>query len=131
MRAALLGLVALALSGCGLQNWLLYFPDTARPEAAAAGVPELREATLETKDGLRLLAWWAPPREGRPVVAYFHGNGGNIEYRAPRVRRFAEAGLGILMVEYRGYGGNPGRPSEEGLLADGRAALAFLAREGV
>jgi hypothetical protein len=114
-----------------MQNWLLYFPDNARPDPAAAGVAGLREVALETADGLRLLSWWLPPREGRPVIAYFHGNGGNIEYRAPRVRRFAEAGLGVLMLEYRGYGGNPGKPSEEGLYADARAGLAFLGREGI
>jgi hypothetical protein len=72
-----------------------------------------------------------PPRPGRPVIVYFHGNGGHIGYRAERLLRFAREGYGVLMAEYRGYGGNPGIPSEAGFYADGRAALAFLDREGV
>ncbi|HEX4695021.1 alpha/beta hydrolase, partial [Sphingomonas sp.] len=72
-----------------------------------------------------------PPREGRRVIAYFHGNGGNIAYRADRLMRFARDGFGVLMPEYRGYGGNPGTPSEAGLFADGHASLDFLRGEGI
>ena len=66
------------------------------------------------------------------MVAYFHGNGGNIGYRKDRMARFAEAELGVLLLEYRGYGGNPGAPSEVGLYADAAGALDFLSRhEGI
>jgi fermentation-respiration switch protein FrsA (DUF1100 family) len=123
--------VVSAIVGCGIQDHLLYFPDRTRPDLVAAGVPGLQEVTLTTADGLALGSWWLPPREGRPVIAYFHGNGGNIGYRAVRLRRFAEAGLGVLLLEYRGYGGNPGNPGEEGLYNDGRAALAFLDGAGI
>jgi uncharacterized protein len=114
-----------------LQRRLLYHPGRFRPmlaDLAALGVGEVR---LATRDGLDLLAWYLPPRVGRPVIAYFHGNGGNIGYRAERLRRFAGEGFGVLLAEYRGYGGNPGAPSESGLFADGEAALDFLAREGI
>jgi len=86
---------------------------------------------LQTEDGLSLLSWYLPAQPGRPVIAYFHGNGGHVGYRAERLLRFAREGFGVLMVEYRGYGGNPGTPSETGFYTDGRAALAFLDREGV
>jgi len=86
---------------------------------------------LETEDGLSLLSWYLPARPRRPVIAYFHGNGGHIGYRAERLLRFAREGFGVLMPEYRGYGGNPGTPTEAGFYADGRATLAFLDREGV
>jgi fermentation-respiration switch protein FrsA (DUF1100 family) len=121
----------LSLAGCDIDRSLLYFPDRSRPELRAVGIPAAQEATLATADGLQLLAWWVPPQGARPAIAYFHGNGGHIGYRAERLRRFAQEGLGVLFVEYRGYGGNPGSPSEEGLYADGRAALDFLERAGV
>ena len=71
-------------------------------------------------------------RQGeRPVIVYFHGNGGHIGYRADRVERFAREGYGVLMLEYRGYGGNPGMPSEAGLFEDAAAALRFVAAQGV
>ena len=65
------------------------------------------------------------------MIAYFHGNGGNIAYRGERIRTFWQAHLGLLMVEYPGYGGNPGSPSEAGMIAAGRAALDFLDKQGV
>jgi fermentation-respiration switch protein FrsA (DUF1100 family) len=113
------------------QRQLLYHPDRTRPELLGLEQLGVREAMLETEDGLSLLSWYLPPRPGRPVIAYFHGNGGHIGYRAERLLRFARKGYGVLLAEYRGYGGNPGTPSEAGFYIDGRAALVFLDREGV
>ena len=113
------------------QRQLLYFPDKTRP--ALAGLEQLgvREAVLSTEDGLSLLSWYLPGHPGRPVILYFHGNGGHIGYRVERLLRFAREGYGVLMPEYRGYGGNAGTPSETGFNADARAALGFLEGEAI
>jgi fermentation-respiration switch protein FrsA (DUF1100 family) len=113
------------------QRRLLFVPNTGRPRAGDVGAPGLREVELLTSDGLRLLAWYAPGPAGAPVLAYFHGNGGNLGDRAARIRQFAKDGLGVLMPEYRGYGGNPGSPSEAGFALDAKAAMAVLAAQGV
>jgi fermentation-respiration switch protein FrsA (DUF1100 family) len=117
------------------QRQLLYRPDTTRPPLAGLAALGVREVTLHTDDGLALLSWYLPPRDKpsgeRPVIAYFHGNGGYLAHRAERVQRFAREGYGLLMVEYRGYGGNPGTPSEEGLYRDAAAAMAFLGEAGI
>lgn len=113
------------------QRQLLYLPDRSRPQLGQLRQLGVREVSLRTTDGLDLLSWYLPPPGGRPVIAYFHGNGGHIGYRADRVERFARAGFGALMVEYRGYGRNPGIPTETGLFADAVAALAFLDHERV
>jgi hypothetical protein len=113
------------------QRQLLYLPDKTRPELAGLAELGVREVTLSTDDGLSLLSWYLPGQSGRPVIAYFHGNGGHIGYRFERLLRFAREGYGVLMLEYRGYGGNPGNPTEAGFYADGREALAFLEREAV
>jgi uncharacterized protein len=113
------------------QRQLLYFPDKARPELFGLEQLGVRELTLTTEDGLSLLSWYLPARPGRPVIAYFHGNGGHIGYRAERLLRFAREGYGVLMAEYRGYGGNPGTPTEAGFYTDARAALDFLDREAI
>ncbi len=123
--------VALVALMCLFQRSLLYLPWGVAPSPAAAGVPEMAEVTLETADGLSLIAWYRPARSQRPTILYFHGNGGHIGYRAGRVRPYLDAGFGVLLVEYRGYGGNPGRPTEQGLYADGRAALRHLAADAV
>jgi uncharacterized protein len=109
------------------QRQLLYRPSKTRPGLGDLALLGVREVTLTTEDGLSLFSWYLPPRAGRPVIAYFHGNGGHIGYRAERLRRFAGEGYGVLLAEYRGYAGNPGTPSEAGLYADAEAALGFLA----
>jgi fermentation-respiration switch protein FrsA (DUF1100 family) len=89
-------------------------------------LPLLQEVHIRTARGLRLLAWYLPAAPGKPVLAYFHGNGGNLENRIPRIQRAATVGWGVFMVEYPGYGGNPGSPSEAAFLDAAASALAFL-----
>jgi fermentation-respiration switch protein FrsA (DUF1100 family) len=114
------------------QRRLMYLPNTAVPDLARSGVPEMQPVSLETEDGLTLLAWYRPPpAPRRPVLVFFHGNAGHIGYRGYKIRPYLDASFGVLLVEYRGYGGNPGGPTEPGLYADGRAAMDFLDRQGV
>ncbi len=113
------------------QRRLLYRPGTTRPALADLAALGVREIELTTADGLTLSSWYLQPPAGRPIIVYFHGNGGHIGYRAERLRRLAQAGYGVLLAEYRGYGGNPGLPCERGLFADGEAALDFLAEAGI
>ncbi|HEX7006526.1 MAG TPA: alpha/beta hydrolase [Alphaproteobacteria bacterium] len=114
------------------QRRLVYFPDRTRPEPASHGAGDMRVVRYSTADGLALAAWYRPPANaGTPVIVHFHGNAGHIGDRAPLMRRYIEVGYGVLLAEYRGYGGNPGRPTEAGLYEDGRAALDFLARQGI
>jgi uncharacterized protein len=128
---AVVGYAALVGGLYLFQRQLLYHPDRTRPQLFGLEQLGVRETMLPTEDGLSLLSWYLPARPGRPVIAYFHGNGGHIGYRAERLLRFSREGYGMLMAEYRGYGGNPGTPSEAGFYADGRAVLAFLDRAGV
>jgi hypothetical protein len=133
---AVLVIVALYGAAVGLLAWqqrrFLYVPDTARPVLPSASVPTARALTVHTEDGLDLLAWLAPPADdAQPVVLYLHGNGGNIGYRAGRLARLNRLGWGVLLLEYRGYGGNPGTPTEAGLNADARAGYAALVASGI
>ena len=118
----------------GLYAWqrkIIFVTDTTAPDLARAGVPLAQEWRIVTEDGLDLVAWFTPPREaGQPVALFFHGNSGNIGHRADRMHHFEAAGWGALLVEYRGFGGNPGSPSEEGIARDARAALAALIGHG-
>ena len=113
------------------QRNILFVPSRETPNVVAAGVPEMVPISVRTADGLDLLSWYAEAAPGRPTLVYFHGNAGHIGMRGFKVRPFLDAGFGVMLVEYRGYGGNPGRPTEEGLYADGRAALDALKARGV
>jgi uncharacterized protein len=113
------------------QRRILFVPGTAPPDRAAAGVADMREVTLQTDDGLAPRSWYGPANPGQPTIVYFQGNAGTIEGRGFKARPLMDRGYGLLLIGYRGYGGNPGHPSEAGLIADGRAGLRFLAEEGV
>lgn len=109
------------------QRALMYFPDTARTPPAAAGLPQAEEITLTSSDGEKLIAWHVPPHGDKPVVIYFHGNGGALNLRAGRFKWLTAGGTGLLALSYRGYGGSSGKPSEAGLLLDAVAAYDFAA----
>ncbi len=110
------------------QRRLIYFPsgDVASPETV--GLPRAERVTFPTQDGLTLHGWFVPPSAPATgdVVVVFNGNAGNRSYRADIARAFAARGVATLLFDYRGYGGNPGSPSEEGLALDARAVRAYL-----
>lgn len=111
------------------QRRLIYFPGTDLPEPTAVGLPTARAVTFQTADGLALRAWFVPAAGPKPVtVLFFSGNAGNRAMRAPFAAALAARGIATMLVDYRGYGGNPGRPSESGLAVDARAARAYLAQ---
>ena len=109
------------------QRSLMYFPERVRTPPAAAGFPAAQEVHLNPADGERVIAWHVPPRGERPVVLYFHGNGGSLRLRVDRFQRIAADGVGLVALSYRGYGGSTGTPTEQGLIEDARAAYAFAA----
>jgi fermentation-respiration switch protein FrsA (DUF1100 family) len=110
------------------QRRLLYFPAPRTVPPATSVLPGAEEVAFDTADGLRLGGWFVPGRaEPGPAVLVCNGNGGNRSMRAPLAAALARMGLHVLVFDYRGYGGNPGHPSEEGLAADARAALGHLA----
>ncbi|MEU4691526.1 alpha/beta fold hydrolase [Actinoplanes sp. NPDC023714] len=123
--AVLMVLILIVLLIWSLQRRLIYFPDRSTP-ALASGASAV---TLRTDDGLRLSAWLIPPmgtEDRRLSVLVAHGNAGDREGRMPLGRALASLGLTVLLLDYRGYGGNPGGPSERGLALDADAARDHL-----
>jgi fermentation-respiration switch protein FrsA (DUF1100 family) len=110
------------------QRRLVYLPDTSAVPPASDVLPGARDVVLETDDDLELGGWLVPPT-GEPnefTVLVANGNGGNREGRAPLAEALADAGFEVLLFDYRGYGGNPGSPSEDGLTRDALAAHGYL-----
>ena len=134
MRRAAVVVVIVTLVASGLlalmwsqQRRLIYFPSPGPLPPAAAVLPNGRDVVLETEDGIRLGAWYFPVTGGGPAVLVCNGNGGDRSLRAELAAALNRAGLSVLLFDYRGYGGNPGRPTEDGLAADARAAQEWLA----
>lgn len=127
--------LGLYIGMCGLlyvfQRKLQYFPDTRLLHPVDVGLAGFKTDFLHTPDGERLVTWYAPPREGGPVIVYFHGNGQSIASRWERFKLFHDSGYGVLGVSYRGYGGSTGTPTELGLITDGLTAVKELMKRGM
>ena len=112
-----------------LENKLIFFPSR-YPEGIwePTGL-EIEDAWFQAGDGTRLHGWYLPHDDPRAVVLYCHGNAGNVTHRADALRILHNrVGVAVLILDYRGYGRSEGRPDEQGVLADARAARAWLAR---
>lgn len=133
---ALAALVALYLGVFGLlalnQRAVIYLRGGPNLTPQQAGFPQGERIELTTADNERLAAWSVAPAAdpSRVVFLYFHGNGGTLALRAERFRAMTARGDGLLAVEYRGYPGSTGSPSEQGLLRDADALLAEATRRG-
>ena len=112
-----------------MQRRLMYFPTRGLPTPGEIGLTDVELVTFEATDGLRLSGWFvaASGPSPRVTVLVFNGNAGNRAHRAPLAAAFHRHGLQVLLVDYRGYGGNAGTPTENGLAADSRGARAYLA----
>lgn len=86
---------------------------------------------LESEPGLHLQSWYLPPQPGKPVVVFYHGNAGTIADRDFKVAPWRDAGYGVWLTGYRGFGGNAGRPTEVGLYADARIVIENLVADGI
>lgn len=129
--ALFLAVYALAVIGVAVfQRRLMYFPDRRLTHPAAVGMSGVEELKLVTDDDETLVAWHVPPREGYPLILYFHGNGGSLIDRAPRFRLLIASGYGLLAISYRGYGGSTGSPTETGLMRDGETAYREARKRG-
>ena len=111
------------------QRRLMYFPTDGVPTPGEIGLTGVEPVTFETIDGIELSGWFLAASGSAPrvTVLVFNGNAGNRAYRAPLAAALHEQGLQVLLVDYRGYGGNRGTPTENGLAMDGRAARMYLA----
>jgi fermentation-respiration switch protein FrsA (DUF1100 family) len=126
-----------------LQRTLIYLPDRApRIEPAEAGLSagQVHTVTLQTDDGLELRGWHVLPAgrsvpepadagrqlaSGDWVVLYFSGNAGHRGYRALECETFTSLGCHVLLFDYRGYGDNPGSPTEAHLAADAHSVWQY------
>jgi fermentation-respiration switch protein FrsA (DUF1100 family) len=102
-------------------------------------VPKIEDCNFETSDGVKLHGWYCTPHRKSggalvPVSAdmtllWFHGNAGNISYRYDMIRAFMRLPVRVFIMDYRGYGKSDGKPTEQGLYLDARAAWDYLVDE--
>ena len=90
------------------------------------GLDNIREIVVKTIDKISLLAWFYEGKSDKPILVYFHGNSFDIGERAYRIKRYNDAGFSSLIVGWRGYSGNEGKPTENNLYLDGKATIEWI-----
>jgi fermentation-respiration switch protein FrsA (DUF1100 family) len=125
-KLVLLGGSVLAVAAAASQaERLLFYPfDPRHVSPQEAGLPGVTETRLATPDGETLIVWTAPPKRGKPVILYFHGNAGNLAARTARFKAMMDQGFGLIAPAYRGSSGSSGTPSEATLIADAQLIAA-------
>jgi len=127
-RTALIAYLVILVAVMFLEESLIFFPSV-YPEGdwQPAGLA-VEDAWFQAADGTKLHGWYLPHPRARAAVLFCHGNGGNITHRAHALHMLnRRVGASVLMFDYRGYGRSEGKPDEPGILADARAARAWLA----
>ncbi|HTQ15354.1 MAG TPA: alpha/beta hydrolase [Rhizomicrobium sp.] len=93
--------------------------------------PEYSVSHVAVPGSTPVLVWSIPPAsDGEPTFVFFSGNAARIVDFVATGEAFHARGWGVVLASYRGFSGNPGTPTEDGLMADARAVLASLPRHG-
>jgi len=130
---ALVAAVVILGSVIGLRDRLiggmLFFPEPGVALAPERLGIQADEVFLVTEDDVRIHAFWLESPGADRALLFLHGNAGNASHRLPNADALRRLGLHVLLLDYRGYGRSEGRPTEAGVYADARAALAHLTGE--
>lgn len=115
-----------------LEKNLVYHPTSYPSELEGEPLP-FEEARFQSDDGTELHGWFMDHPEPIAIALFCHGNAGNIASRGDSLMILnRHHRLAVMAFDYRGYGKSKGRPTENGILADARAARKWLAkRKGV
>jgi uncharacterized protein len=126
LTAALLAAISLLLGACA--ESMFFHPDQRSYTTPGGQGVVAVDVDFDGPQGARLHGWWLPAqgRAALGTVLHLHGNAANISNHLPMVSWLPAAGFNVLTFDYRGYGRSDGKPSLDGVVADTRAALAYL-----
>ncbi len=113
------------------QRNLMYHPDENNYSGDKLEV-DIKKVKINTSDGLDLLGWFHKKNLKRfKTIIYFHGNAGKLENRIHKLNHFKDMDVNFLIIAWRGFSGNDGKPSEESLYIDGNSAIKWLKNLGL
>ena len=90
------------------------------------GLKNIREIKILSDYKVSLLSWYFEGNKDKPILIYFHGNSFDIGERAYRIEKYISLNYSVLLVSWRGFSGNNGKPSEDNLYIDGESAIKWV-----
>ena len=113
------------------QRDLLYHPTENNYDGDKLTV-NIQEVKIITDDNIDLLAWYHNKDINKfKTILFLHGNAGSLENRIHKINHFEDMNINFLLLSWRGFSGNKGKPTEKGLYQDARNAVKWLVKQGV
>ena len=93
---------------------------------------EIEKVKINTQDRIELLSWYHNKNlNNYKTILFLHGNAGSLENRIHKINHFKDMNVNFLLISWRGFSGNKGKPTEKGLYEDAKSAVAWLKSKGV
>jgi len=113
------------------QRNLLYHPNENNYSEDKISV-DIENVRIKTSDNIELLGWYHEKNlKDFKTLIFFHGNAGSLENRIHKLNHFRDMNINFLIIAWRGFSGNNGNPSEQGLYEDGKSAIDWLIKKGI
>ena len=93
---------------------------------------EIKKIKITTKDDIDLIGWFYQGNTDKfKTILFFHGNAGSLENRTYKLNHFKNLNVNFLIIAWRGFSGNKGKPNEKGLYEDAESAIRWLKSRGI
>ena len=116
------------------QRNLLYHPtvDNYLKDNLVTEPTAIEKVKITTEDKIDLIGWfYNKDIEKFKTILFFHGNAGSLQNRTYKLNHFKDLNVNFLIVAWRGFNGNKGKPNEMGLYEDGKSAVRWLNMKGI
>jgi len=116
------------------QRNLLYHPsmDNYLKDQVTNEPTGIEKVKITTADNIDLTAWFYNKNmEKFKTILFFHGNAGSLENRTYKLNHFKDLNVNFLIIAWRGFSGNKGKPNEMGLYEDAESAVKWLNAKGI
>jgi len=92
----------------------------------------VEKVKIKTQDNIELLSWYHNKNiNDYKTILFLHGNAGLLDNRIHKINHFKDMNVNFLLIAWRGFSGNKGKPTELGLYEDARSAVVWLKSKGV
>ena len=110
------------------QRKLLYHPNVNSFDSHSLD-HKVEKVLIPSKNDL--VAWHYKNNENYKTLVFFHGNAGGLSNRVYKLNELSKLKLNYLIFAYRGFNGNNGKPTEEGIYKDSKAVINWLNSKGI
>lgn len=112
------------------QRTFMYHPNVKNTDPTSIQF-NYEEVFIQSNKDIQLRSWFSHSSNNKKTILFFHGNAGELHARVYKLNKFSEMNLNFLIISWRGFSGNNGKPTEKGLYQDANKAVEWLEQKGI